>query len=97
MLSGGQSEAKLQFCGSDLAVEELWESQFTKLLSLRYMEKQLQVWALLGFPYTTYNVKNLKGGELFTSIYHRITQLVELLLSEREVVGSNPGRTIPKV
>ena len=31
MHSGGQSEAKLQLCGSHLAVEELGESQFTKL------------------------------------------------------------------
>ena len=48
ILSGGQSEAKLQFCGSHLAVEELWESQFTKFLSLMSMENQLQVWALNG-------------------------------------------------
>ena len=27
---GGQSKAKLQFCGSHLAVEELRESQFTQ-------------------------------------------------------------------
>ena len=27
----------------------------------------------------------------------RLAQLVERPLSEREVVGSNPGRTIPKV
>ena len=29
---GGQSKTKLQFCGSYLAVWELWESQFTKFL-----------------------------------------------------------------
>ena len=39
MYSGGQSEAKLHLCGGHLAVEELLESEFTKLLSLRSMEK----------------------------------------------------------
>ena len=32
MHSDGQSKAKLQFCGSHLAIEELYESQFTILI-----------------------------------------------------------------
>ena len=34
---------------------------------------------------------------LGSSLTAPIAQLVERPLSEREVVGSNPGRTIPKV